>query len=154
MKRLAFAIYWLVMVLAMGWQLALVFYVGWRLVRWALRRRTRRTYASPPPASIELPAGYDRKRDPIDRRTRQLVLARDGHRCKNPRCRTKRGPFQVDHIWPVSRGGTDRLVNLQTLCAPCNRAKSATVPHWTLVPQGEPIHYTDAELAAMEALSK
>lgn len=31
---------------------------------------------------------------------------------------------QIDHIVPLSRGGTNDLVNLQMLCAECNRAKS------------------------------
>ena len=31
--------------------------------------------------------------------------------------------FEVDHIVPVSRGGTDHLSNLQMLCSNCNRIK-------------------------------
>ena len=32
--------------------------------------------------------------------------------------------LHVDHIIPVSRGGTDELDNLQTLCKECNLNKS------------------------------
>ncbi len=31
---------------------------------------------------------------------------------------------QLDHITPVSRGGTDHPTNLQPLCGACNLAKS------------------------------
>lgn len=33
--------------------------------------------------------------------------------------------MEVDHIVPWSRGGSDSLHNLQPLCKPCNRSKSA-----------------------------
>ena len=33
--------------------------------------------------------------------------------------------FQVDHIVPKARGGTDDMDNLQLLCGPCNRTKHA-----------------------------
>jgi 5-methylcytosine-specific restriction endonuclease McrA len=153
MKRLAIVIWWVALVILVGWQLALAAFITWRLVRWSLRRSSRRTFTTPPePTDIPLPEGYDRIREHIDKRTKAMVMARDGWRCRNPRCRTKTGPFHCDHIWPVARGGTNRLVNLQTLCATCNRTKSANVPHWSLVPKGEPIHYTQAELDAFHAM--
>ena len=31
--------------------------------------------------------------------------------------------FEVDHIVPRSRGGTDHIDNLQMLCSHCNRIK-------------------------------
>ena len=31
--------------------------------------------------------------------------------------------FEVDHVVPRSRGGTDHKGNLQLLCSPCNRIK-------------------------------
>jgi 5-methylcytosine-specific restriction endonuclease McrA len=54
------------------------------------------------------------------------VLARDNWIC----CSCGRSPkeqgvtLEVDHIKPRSKGGTDDLNNLQTLCKKCNVGKS------------------------------
>lgn len=45
-------------------------------------------------------------------------LAKD--RCA--KCRKKR-LLTVDHIIPLSKGGSDRITNIQPLCRPCNRRK-------------------------------
>jgi 5-methylcytosine-specific restriction endonuclease McrA len=52
------------------------------------------------------------------------VLRRDGERCR--RCGTTEG-LTLDHIIPLSKGGTNRIDNLQLLCGPCNRAKGNEV---------------------------
>ena len=52
--------------------------------------------------------------------TRKLVFIRDNHRC------VKRGStkdFELHHIIPHARGGSNRLENLQLLCRDCNRMK-------------------------------
>lgn len=67
---------------------------------------------------------------PMD--VKRLVIARDGHKCAY--CGTEVGPFQFDHIYPWSRGGSDTANNLCVACAPCNRAKSDKTPDemgWT-----------------------
>jgi len=40
-------------------------------------------------------------------------------------CSDSAGPFHVDHRIPIAKGGSNRLTNLQILCASCNRKKSA-----------------------------
>jgi hypothetical protein len=52
---------------------------------------------------------------------RFLVLKRDRYRCRI--CNRSGVELEVDHIVPVSQGGTDRLDNLQTACRECNRGK-------------------------------
>lgn len=54
---------------------------------------------------------------------RAAILERDGEVCRY--CRTTDGPFHIDHIEPVSRGGSNRDENLCVACAPCNLRKSA-----------------------------
>jgi 5-methylcytosine-specific restriction endonuclease McrA len=36
--------------------------------------------------------------------------------------------FQIDHITPLARSGTDTIDNIQAVCRRCNRAKSASLP--------------------------
>ena len=50
------------------------------------------------------------------------VFARNDYRCVN--CGS-RDDLTVDHIRPVSKGGTNDDDNLQTLCRPCNSRKGA-----------------------------
>lgn len=33
------------------------------------------------------------------------------------------GKTHVDHVWPLSKGGSNRLFNLRPACAPCNISK-------------------------------
>lgn len=40
-------------------------------------------------------------------------------------CGDKTGPFDIDHIHPASRGGTNHRRNLTLSCVPCNSAKRA-----------------------------
>lgn len=56
---------------------------------------------------------------------RILALQRDGHQCqiRGPRCII--AATQVDHVIPVSQGGTDQLPNLQSVCPPCHKQKTA-----------------------------
>ena len=57
------------------------------------------------------------------RQNKHVLFGRQEGRCNG--CRTE-FPFralEVDHIVPVSRGGTDHIDNLQLLCGHCNRVK-------------------------------
>jgi len=61
------------------------------------------------------------QRRPVAVRKRFLVIKRDVYRCRI--CNRSGVDLEVDHIVPVSQGGSDRLDNLQTLCRDCNRGK-------------------------------
>jgi 5-methylcytosine-specific restriction endonuclease McrA len=54
---------------------------------------------------------------------REQVLGRDGERCRY--CGTDGGPFDIDHIVPLARGGLHAMENLGVACATCNRSKGA-----------------------------
>lgn len=65
--------------------------------------------------------GTKDRRKNIDRGMRLKIYKRDGYRCHY--CGTHKGPFQLDHIRPYSKGGTDDERNLVTACRPCNMAR-------------------------------
>jgi 5-methylcytosine-specific restriction endonuclease McrA len=52
---------------------------------------------------------------------RAYVLEKFGHRCAY--CHREHGPFELDHIFPRSRGGSNRVSNLALSCHSCNAAK-------------------------------
>lgn len=62
-------------------------------------------------------------RQHIPRKLRHQVFQRDGYRCRECGATNKQTRLHVDHIKPVSKGGTNDLSNLQTLCEECNLAK-------------------------------
>ncbi len=57
---------------------------------------------------------------------RTQALARDGHLCQPCLALRRYTPAaQVDHIIPKAKGGSDDLSNLQSICIPCHKAKTA-----------------------------
>jgi ribosomal protein L31E len=58
----------------------------------------------------------------ISPKMREAVFARDGDRCTY--CSKSEGPFHLDHIWPVSRGGETTVDNLVVACRACNLSKA------------------------------
>ena len=56
---------------------------------------------------------------------RWQVLERDRHRCRG--CGRPAGEvkLEIDHIRPVSRGGSNDIQNLRALCYDCNRGRGA-----------------------------
>ena len=66
-----------------------------------------------------------RKRTHIPKGMKHEVFKRDNWTCVECGARKEDGAIlHVDHIIPVSKGGTDELSNLQTLCKDCNLNKS------------------------------
>ena len=66
-----------------------------------------------------------RERKYLTDKMRYDVLKRDDFKCQKCGITAKDGAkLHVDHIIPVSKGGTTTLSNLQTLCDRCNLGKS------------------------------
>jgi predicted restriction endonuclease len=65
------------------------------------------------------------KRQPIKPSLRFEILKRDGYRCQMCGVTAKDGAtLEIDHITPVSKGGSNDADNLQVLCRDCNIGKS------------------------------
>lgn len=65
-------------------------------------------------------------RDSVDKSRRWKILTRDGFKCVKCGSSASSGTLEVDHIIPVSKGGSSLDANLQTLCFSCNRGKRDT----------------------------
>ena len=65
------------------------------------------------------------ERAKVSNKMRFAVYSRDGNRCRY--CGS---PYdlEVDHIYPIAKGGKSNFDNLQTLCHRCNAQKSDSVP--------------------------
>jgi hypothetical protein len=60
------------------------------------------------------------RRDSIPAAAKNAVFARDGGQCQS--CGATHD-LEIDHIIPLSRGGSNTEKNLQVLCTTCNRRK-------------------------------
>jgi 5-methylcytosine-specific restriction endonuclease McrA len=76
--------------------------------------------------TLEVKRGLtQQRRREFDSRRAQLTLMlieRDGYICKFPNCHVQEG-LTIDHIVPLSKGGSDELENLQFLCRKHNSSK-------------------------------
>ena len=54
----------------------------------------------------------------------RLAVRDDGARCRYCGQRHKLRDLTIDHVVPLSRGGTNALPNLVLACGPCNHAKA------------------------------
>lgn len=86
-----------------------------------------------PPSTCENNPQKGRKktsRKGIPPKLRHEIFLRDNFTCKNcgasPR-KDRAVVIEVDHIHPVSKGGTNEKNNLQTLCDACNSGKSDSI---------------------------
>jgi 5-methylcytosine-specific restriction protein A len=79
---------------------------------------------------------------------RNVVMQRDRGLCQPCKRRgvykevgRRKGDGAVDHIIPKTRGGTDDLANLQSICDPCHKGKTAAEARgaeWDGLPLTEP----------------
>ena len=65
------------------------------------------------------------ERGKVSNRMRFAIYRRDGYRCRY--CGRKTNDLEIDHIYPISKGGKSTMENLQTLCHRCNKRKGADV---------------------------
>ena len=66
-------------------------------------------------------------RSPLSPKLRMDVFKRDKFVCQYCGACGPDIELEIDHIIPVSRGGTDELSNLKTACWDCNRGKGDSV---------------------------
>ena len=65
------------------------------------------------------------ERGRVSNKMRFAIYERDGYRCR--KCGSTGKDLEIDHIFPISKGGKSEFDNLQTLCHRCNVQKGATV---------------------------
>lgn len=75
------------------------------------------------------------ERGRVSNKMRFSIYERDGHRCR--KCGRYSNYLEIDHIFPISKGGKSEYNNLQTLCHECNVKKSNTVEHGTTNPRAQ-----------------
>ena len=84
------------------------------------------------------------------------VLKRDGFQCRYCGARAPDVMLEVDHIDPVSLGGSDDFLNLTTACQDCNRGKS-NIPldeHQALQAQVTEIERIEGSAAGLDDLRR
>lgn len=90
--------------------------MGWRKVSGALARKHAK----------ERDKASRRRRGKVGRKQRMRIFKRDGFQCIT--CGSlDRATLTIDHKIPVSKGGSNRDENLQTMCSPCNHQKADTM---------------------------
>ena len=80
------------------------------------------------------------ERGKVTNKIRFAVYSRDGNRCK--RCGSREN-LEVDHIFPIAKGGKSNFDNLQTLCHRCNALKSDRIEAGDVDPRKTPHTSTD-----------
>ncbi|MBX3402933.1 MAG: HNH endonuclease [Phycisphaeraceae bacterium] len=107
------------------------YYERWGSIRRAcklLARVYRGTLTREAMIEMGQKAGRRRRREQVRLGLRWQVLERDGFACSICGACAKsrhRAGLHVDHIVPVSRGGTNDASNLRTLCSDCNIGRGA-----------------------------
>lgn len=75
------------------------------------------------------------ERGRVSNKMRFSIYERDGHRCR--KCGRYSNNLEIDHIFPISKGGKSEYNNLQTLCHECNVKKSNTVERGAINPKSK-----------------
>ncbi len=64
------------------------------------------------------------ERGKVSNKMRFAVYRRDGYRCRKCGRTDRHEDLEIDHIYPIAKGGKTTYDNLQTLCHKCNQKKS------------------------------
>lgn len=75
------------------------------------------------------------ERGRVSNKMRFSIYERDGYRCR--KCGRRSNNLEIDHIFPISKGGKSEYSNLQTLCHNCNAKKSNTVERGAINPKAK-----------------
>lgn len=75
------------------------------------------------------------ERGRVSNKMRFSIYERDGHRCK--KCGKYSNNLEIDHIFPISKGGKSEYDNLQTLCHECNIKKSNNIERGAIYPKSQ-----------------
>ena len=67
------------------------------------------------------------ERGKVSNKMRFYIFKRDGYRCKMCGRRYNVNNLEIDHIYPIAKGGRSNKDNLQTLCHKCNVKKGDSV---------------------------
>ncbi len=62
---------------------------------------------------------------------RDAVVLRDGGLCRY--CTGRPTVIEIDHVWPIARGGRTTMTNCVSACSSCNRNKGSRTD-WQPVP--------------------
>lgn len=89
---------------------------------------------------------------PVSKRLRYEVLRRDNHTCRYCGGTPPDVALTVDHVIPITLGGTDDPNNLVAACRDCNSGKSASNPDQPLVEDvaADALRWRDAMQKAAE----
>lgn len=63
----------------------------------------------------------------VSQKIRRELISKRKHvcqKCRKKKCDEEKCFCEIDHIIPVSKGGTDELFNLQVLCMFCHKDKT------------------------------
>lgn len=69
----------------------------------------------------------------VSKRLRYEVLRRDNHACRYCGATAPDVKLTIDHVKPVTLGGSDEPSNLVTACADCNSGKTSSTPDSPIV---------------------
>jgi 5-methylcytosine-specific restriction endonuclease McrA len=82
----------------------------------------------PTPQIIQILTYVELKPQTTQAVVRRVLYARDNYECAYCSARLDRKSATIDHVKPLSRGGTHSWDNVVTACRPCNHKKADKLP--------------------------